>query len=218
MKKFSELNDVTKRQLGVCRMVDAVFSGILLGTTSYALVSVSPTERPYAFTACTVGFCHALAGLVKSLVRKENFSKRFKRLTCSCLEIMTVPMINIELYLKSEQSNPLALGHGLFVVPLAFDVMTKIASSDEGNETAATETLKDLTILGNIVSLLFLAANENVTVYGLMALAAFTAKYGAILMENLLTGTGEGTSLVSYAILMGLVPVALRSRSVQVAA
>uniref|UniRef100_A0A1B0AB41 Uncharacterized protein n=1 Tax=Glossina pallidipes TaxID=7398 RepID=A0A1B0AB41_GLOPL len=193
-------------------MVDAVFSGILLGTTGYAMVSVSPIERPYAYTACTVGFCHAIAGLVKSLVSQKNVTKRFKRLTCSCLEIMTVPMINIELYLKSEQSNPLALGHGLFVVPLAFDVITKVAPNEEGDEIA-TQTLKDLTILGNIISLLFLAANENISVYGLMALAAFTAKYGAILMDNLLAGTGEGTSLVAYAILLGLVPMALRSGS-----
>uniref|UniRef100_A0A1B0BPG2 Uncharacterized protein n=1 Tax=Glossina palpalis gambiensis TaxID=67801 RepID=A0A1B0BPG2_9MUSC len=198
-------------------MVDAVFSGILLGTTGYAMVSVSPIERPYAYTACTVGFCHALAGLVKSLVSKKNFTKRIKRLTCSCLEIMTVPLINIELYLKSEQSSPLALGHGLFIVPLAFDVITKVAPNEEGDEIA-TQTLKDLTILGNIISLLFLAANENISVYGLMALAAFTAKYGAILMDNLLTSTGEGTSLIAYAILLGLVPMALRSGSVDLPA
>uniref|UniRef100_A0A1A9UZ95 Uncharacterized protein n=1 Tax=Glossina austeni TaxID=7395 RepID=A0A1A9UZ95_GLOAU len=193
-------------------MVDAVFSGILLGTTGYAMISVSPAERPYAFTACTVGFCHAIAGLAKSLVSHKNVTKRVKRLTCSCLEIMTVPMINIELYLKSEQSNPLALGHGLFIVPLAFDVITKVAQNEEGNEIAA-QTLKDLTILGNIISLLFLAANENISVYGLMALTAFTAKYGAILMDNLLSSTGEGTSLIAYAILLGLVPMALRSGS-----
>uniref|UniRef100_A0A1A9ZZD1 Uncharacterized protein n=1 Tax=Glossina pallidipes TaxID=7398 RepID=A0A1A9ZZD1_GLOPL len=187
-------------------MVDAVFSGILLGTAGHALVSVSPLQHPYAFCACAVGFCHALASLAESIACEDRCTLCFKRLTCSCIEIMTLPMLNIEFYLKSEQSSPLALGHGLFVVPLAFDLLTKVSPSAEG-EDDSTRTLKDLTILGNIVSLLFLAANENNAVYGMMVVAAFIAKYGAMFMDSLITGTGECTGLSGYSLLFGLVPM-----------
>ncbi|KAI9588898.1 hypothetical protein GQX74_007067 [Glossina fuscipes] len=191
-------------------MVDAVFSGILLGTTGHALVSVTPFQHPYAFCACAVGFCHALAGLVESIACEDRCTTCFKRLTCSCIEIMTLPMLNIEFYLKSDQSSPLALGHGLFVVPLAFDLLTKVSPNAE-TEDISTRTLKDLTILGNIVSLLFLAANENNAVYGMMVLAAFIAKYGAMFMENIIAGTGECTGLLGYSLLFGLVPMALKT-------
>uniref|UniRef100_A0A1A9W249 Uncharacterized protein n=1 Tax=Glossina brevipalpis TaxID=37001 RepID=A0A1A9W249_9MUSC len=189
---------------------NVVVNGILLGSTGHALVSVSPFQHPYAFCACAVGFCHAFAGLVESIACEDRCATCFKRLTCSCIEMMTLPMLNIDFYLKSEQSSPLALGHGLFVVPLAFDLLTKV-SPNADVEDISTQTLKDLTILGNIVSLLFLAANENNAVYGMMVLAAFIAKYGAMIMDNIIAGTGECIGLLGYSVLFGLVPMALKN-------
>lgn len=202
-------------------MVDAIFNSLLVGSSGYALSLVAPAEHPFIFTACAVGLCHGILGLYGNIVEGSSNSQRaadaptaddsamcqFQNLTQTCVDIVTVPLINIDLYMQSQQSSALALGHGLFVVPLVFDLSFKIFDSEgDGN---ATETLKELTILGNIVSLVFLSVNENNLTYGLMAMSALLAQFGSNAMENILRGSGANIALMGYSLMFSLIPEAI---------
>lgn len=196
-------------------VMDTIFNGLILGTSGYAMCMIKPAEQPFAFSACVVGFCHGCVGLYTRFVGNSCSSEgkctnSMKRLTTSCVEIISVPLVNMDLYHCSQQSSALALGHGLFIIPLAFDLSLKLFSAD-GDEGESTAVLIDLTVLGNIVSLLFLAINESNTPAGLMALSAFIGFSGSLLMEYLLPGTGECTMLAGYAGLFAFLPEALKA-------
>lgn len=197
-------------------ILDTVFNGLLMGTSGYSMLTLNPLEHPFAFSASAVGFCHGCAGIYTRFLDSSCGAEgsdgkcvnSLKKLTTSCIEIVTVPLINMDLYRSSQQSSALALGHGLFIIPLAFDLSWKFFATDvEEGESAAV--LKDLTILGNIVSLLFFAVNESNCPAGIMSLLAFSANYGSVMMESLLSGTGENFCLGVYALLLSLVPSAL---------
>ncbi|XP_073828395.1 uncharacterized protein [Musca autumnalis] len=203
-------------------MVDAIFNSLLVGSSGYALSLVTPGEHPFIFTACAVGLCHGILGLYGNIVEGSSNSQRAnetpiaddswicktQNLTQSCIDIITVPLINIDLYMQSQQSSALALGHGLFVIPLAFDLSFKVFDTAEGDGNA-TETLKELTVLGNIVSLVFLSVNENNLPYGLMAMSALLAEYGSSAMENMLRGSGANIALMGYSLFFSLIPEAI---------
>lgn len=196
-------------------VMDTIFNGLMLGTSGYAMYTINPAEQPFAFSACVVGFWHGCVGLYTRFLDSNcgedgKCTNRLKRLTTSCVEIITVPLINMDLYKNSQQSNALALGHGLFIIPLAFDMSLKVFAG-EGEEGESTAILIDLTVLGNIVSLLFLAINESNTPAALMALSAFIGYSGSLLMEYLLPGSGENTMLAGYAAVFGFLPAAIKA-------
>ncbi|XP_061401733.1 uncharacterized protein LOC133337530 [Musca vetustissima] len=203
-------------------MVDAIFNGLLVGSSGYALSLVAPAKHPFLFTACAVGLYHGVFGLYANIIEgrsnsqksldppsaEDSFMRKAQHITQCCVDIMTVPLINIDLYMLSEQSSSLALGHALFVVPLVFDLTFKIFDNEDG-EDSATETLKELSILGNVVSLVFLSVNENNLIYGLMAMSALLAQFGSNVMENMLRGSGANIALMGYSLLLSLIPEAI---------
>lgn len=206
-------------------MVDAVFNSLLVGSSSYALAVVEPMEHPFIFTACAVSLCHGLLGFYSNIKEglsnsqlaandsttqsNDSWVQQFHSLTQSCVDIISVPLINIDLYQMSQQSSPLALGHGLFIVPLIFDLSFKLL--DVERDASGTETLKELTTLGNIVSLVFLSANENHLPYGLMAMSAFFAQYGSMFMESSYKGSGANAALLGLSMFFAMIPTALSS-------
>ncbi|KAM7349302.1 uncharacterized protein ACRADG_008305 [Cochliomyia hominivorax] len=197
-------------------IMDALFNGLLVGTSGYAMYVVKPSEHPIAFTAAAVGFCHGCAGIYTRFIDSSCDSEgsegkctnNFKKLTSNCMEIVTVPLVNMDLYGSSDQSNALALGHGLFIIPLAFDMTFKFFGT-EGDGDESTAILKDLTVLGNIVSLLFFAVNESNFAAGIMSFAAFFSYSGSMVMEYMLRGTEENSCLAGYALFFAYLPQAL---------
>ncbi|KAI8121680.1 hypothetical protein CVS40_7359 [Lucilia cuprina] len=197
-------------------ILDTVFNGLLIGTTGYSMFAVNPAEHPFAFTASFVGFCHGCTGIYTRFFDSScgaegsegKCTNRVKKLTSSCMEIITVPLANMDLYRSSKQSSALALGHGLFIIPLAFDLTFKFFAT-EGDEGESTAILKDLTVLGNIVSLLFFAVNENNLPAGIMSLSAFFSYSGSMVMEYMLNGTEEKSTLAGYALFFACMSSAL---------
>lgn len=220
------------------KMYKYFLNGLLLGSSGYGLYRIPPAESPYAFTACAVGFTHSLIGLWRgkctcpepsitaaSAAQDQQTGQtgaeggsggsggsgaRLQDIVSCCLDVVVVPLLNIEFYLRSEQSNPLAMGHGLFLVPLMFDICHKLYDSNASDDLS-TQALKELTILGNLVSLLFLSANESNGIYGVIAIEAFAAKYCALILENLSAGTGQIFCAVCYSLLFTMIPIALSS-------
>jgi len=180
--------------------VSTVLNVLLCGATGFGFYKIGPSEHPYAFTACVFGFCHGLFGLVSSLTGDEN-AKKVTDATTSIMEILPLPLVNVDLYLAAE-SNNIALGHGLFIVPLAVSVILSLFKGESGDEGegSALDTLKTLTILGNITSLLYLSINESSWNLAGMAFLAFMAKFGAKFFEEQISeGSGEPVTYLSWS-------------------
>ncbi|XP_016942101.1 uncharacterized protein [Drosophila suzukii] len=180
--------------------VSTVLNVLLCGATGFGFYKIGPSEHPYAFTACVFGFCHGLFGLVSSLTGDEN-AKKVTDTTTSIMEILPLPLVNVDLYLAAE-SNNIALGHGLFIVPLAVSVILSLFKGESGDEGegSALDTLKTLTILGNITSLLYLSINESSWNLAGMAFLAFMAKFGAKFFEEQISeGSGEPVTYLSWS-------------------
>ncbi|XP_036318886.1 uncharacterized protein LOC118733553 [Rhagoletis pomonella] len=189
-----------------------VFNGLLVGASGLALYSIQPAEHPYAFSACAFGLCHGLLGIIHAYKKGDEGDRcnKIREISTSVMEIIQLPLINIELYLASSETSALALGHALFIIPLAFDLIAKLLT-EEGDDSN-TNTLKDLTILGNIVSLTFLAVNESNHTYICMAITAFLTKYGATLLDSYWEGTLENTVLTGYSLFTFLANYALTGK------
>ncbi|XP_016971788.1 uncharacterized protein LOC108039337 [Drosophila rhopaloa] len=181
--------------------VSTVLNVLLCGATGFGFYKIGPSEHPYAFTACVIGFCHGLFGLVSGLTGDDNAKKVTETTTCF-MEIIPLPLVNVDLYLGAE-SNNIALGHGLFIVPLAVSVILNLVKgegSGEDGEGGVVETLKTLTVLGNITSLLYLSINESSWNLAGMAILAFMAKFGGQFCEEQVTeGSGEPVTYVSWS-------------------
>ncbi|KAH8408837.1 hypothetical protein KR009_001993 [Drosophila setifemur] len=178
-----------------------VLNVLLCGATAFGIVKIgSPGDHPYAFTACVIGCCHGVLGLINIFAESDS-TRSLKETTSSIMEIVPLPLVNVDLYLGAE-SNNIALGHGLFIVPLAISVILGMVKG-EGQSTddyGTLHTLKTLTILGNITSLLYLAINESSWNLAGMAFLAFMAKFGARFCEEQVSdGSGEVVTYVSWS-------------------
>ncbi|XP_017021742.1 uncharacterized protein [Drosophila kikkawai] len=157
---------------------------VLCGATGFGLFKIGPSEHPWAFTSCLIGFTHGLVGLVGILADDDN-AKKMQIKTGGILEIVSLPLVNVDLYLETAESNNIALGHGLFMVPLTVSVILAFWKDEGAIDVSGTvQTLKVLTILGNITSLAFVMINESSVIMGGMAVLAFMAKFGADLCEE----------------------------------
>ena len=184
-------------------VADLLVNTMLAGASGWAMYRMNgPMEHPYGFAASAFGLCHGLLGMIAACKTDDEEQAKIKDISKSIMEIVPLSLVNIELYNMSENSN-LALGHGLFIIPLAFDILAKLFC-DEPNETNATDTLKDLTILGNIASLLYLTVQEGSAWYGGMAAAAFLSRYGAMLIEHYSEGNGALATVFFDAVFFGL--------------
>ncbi|XP_068141361.1 uncharacterized protein [Drosophila tropicalis] len=175
--------------------VSGLLNAILCGASGYGCFMIKPGEHPYAFTGCVVGLCHGLLGLVNCFSDDSNVNNAKEKSTCF-MEIVPLPLINVDLYFGSA-SNNLALGHGLFIVPMAVSALLGLFKDEEG-QGEAVETLKTLTILGNITALLYLAINDGSWKLGGMAFLAFMAKFGAQFGEEQSEGAGEPITYLSW--------------------
>jgi len=165
---------------------------LLMGTSGFALSKIPPKECPYAFSACCIGFCHGLFGVLAKAMDDNEDVQKCRKYTKAWMELVPLPLVNMELYYMSSTPN-LAVGHGLFIVPLVGELIF-----NDNEETYST--LKELTIIGNIVSLTFLAINESSYMYAGMAAVAALSRYGGMFMENQKEGTGDNVSTIFDAL------------------
>ncbi|XP_037726277.1 uncharacterized protein LOC119557565 [Drosophila subpulchrella] len=188
-------------------LMDALFNSLLVVSSGYAMYTLQPLETPYGYATAALSLVHGLLGVVRAASNDDDECNRVRLITSGIMEIVPLPLTNIELYLKS--SNPsLALAHGTFVVPLVYDLMAKMGD----NEDTSTETLKELTLLGNVVSLLFLGVNQSSNLYGGMAAIAFGARYGSVILDYYWEGLGVDFTLLAHSMFVVLMTMTLSAK------
>ncbi|XP_064555678.1 uncharacterized protein LOC135440443 [Drosophila montana] len=188
--------------------MDALFNSLLVVSSGYAMYTLHPTQTPYGYAAAAVSLVHGLLGVMRAANNDDDECNRLRQITSGIMELVPLPLTNIELYLKSSSPH-LAMAHGCFLVPLAFDVVSKWRDIEDNS----TVTLKDLTLLGNVVSLLFLGVNQSSNVYGGMAAIAFAARYGSVMFDYYWEGLGVHFNLLANSAFIVLMAMTLTTKS-----
>lgn len=188
------------------KAVAGVLNAILCGSTIFGFIKIAPAEHPYAFTACVIGFCHGLCGLIKVAVGDNETAKSVLEATTNIMDLIPLPLVNLDIYLKGE-SNNIALGHGLFIVPLAVDMIISLIK-DKGEESTGP-TLRTLTLLGSITSMVYLAINESSWIYGGIAISAYMARFGADYLDEKIDNSKVPINLLSYSCFYVLTTLAI---------
>ncbi|KAH8237608.1 hypothetical protein KR038_002513, partial [Drosophila bunnanda] len=190
-------------------MMDALFNSLLVVSSSYAMYTLHPLDTPYGYCVATLSLVHGLIGVVRSSRNDGDGDEcsRIRLITNGMMEIVPLPLTNIELYLRS--SNPgLALPHICFLVPLVYDLVAKMRDTEDH----ATETLKELTLLGNAVSLLFLGINQGNRLYGDLAIIAFLGRYGSSILDYYWEGLGSDFNLLAHSLYVILMTITLSAK------
>ncbi|XP_030384546.1 uncharacterized protein LOC115631843 [Scaptodrosophila lebanonensis] len=179
-----------------------VYNSLLLGSASYAAWCIDSDTYPCAFAACVVGGVSALVGILRALFgsgQAEEYRK-LRDVNSGVLELVPLPLVNIDLYAESQGMGALALGHCVFVVALSFDLGCSLAK--DRKDCDISEMLRDLTVMGNIISLGFLAFMERNFIYVRMALIMGVMKYGSLFVDSIHEGVGEDLQVLGTAIFL----------------
>ncbi|XP_017077972.1 uncharacterized protein LOC108112547 [Drosophila eugracilis] len=185
-------------------MLRALTNLLLIASSMYAMYSLTPAEHPYAYTAASFSLVHGLLGLVRSYIEEPEECGRDFMISSSILEVILLPLANVEFYLLSDKSD-VALVHGLSLIPLFYDMICKIGDDWD----SSTETLKDLALLGNVGSTAYLAVNDGIPIYGGVAATALMARYGAALVDSFKQGLGASIGNLGHAGIVALMTYAL---------
>ncbi|KAM8717101.1 hypothetical protein ACLKA7_003899 [Drosophila subpalustris] len=182
-----------------------VYNSLLLLTSGLAARKISLQKHPYAFSACVVGGAVAVLGLIRVIFGDDRDPQQFQILrdvSHSVMEMVPLPLVNMELYIVSHGVGPLALGHGIFVLPLLLDLRCSIVKDRKNCDF--TETLRDLLVLGNIVSLGYLSVREGNFLYMRMAITMGMVKYIPIFLDSIQDSAGEDLIVCGSALFFWL--------------
>ncbi|EDX02998.1 uncharacterized protein LOC6526073 [Drosophila yakuba] len=185
-------------------VVGALVNLLLISACVYTMYSLTPADHPYAYLAASFSLVHGLLGLLRSYTEEPDECGRTFMISASILEVIPLPLANIEFYLVSDQSG-VALVHGLSLIPLFYDMIGKLGEDWD----SSTETLKDLALLGNIVSTLYLAIKDGKNLYYAVAATAFLARYGSSLVDRCNEGLSHVVGTLGNAGIMALMTYTL---------
>ncbi|KAH8385365.1 uncharacterized protein LOC110177029 [Drosophila serrata] len=179
------------------------YNGILLYTAVSSGCKMQPEEHPLALVACMVGGITAVFGLLRVIFAsgQPEECRKLRDITHGVLELVPLSLTNMDLYMQSTGWSAVTLGHGFFLLPLLCDMRCCLAKNRV--DCGISDSLKDLTILGNIVSLGFLAFVERNFLYLRMMLVMAAIRYGVVLVDSIRENAGEdlqvcGTALFLY--------------------
>ncbi|KAH8260312.1 hypothetical protein KR026_009295 [Drosophila bipectinata] len=188
-----------------------IYNGVLLGTSVMSARKMDLEQHPFALAACVVGGVSAIVGLLRVLFAsgQPEECRKMRDITHGVLELVPLPLANMNLYLKSTGWSPIALGHSFFIIALMCDMSCCLAK--ERQDCEMSDSLKNLTVLGNIVSLGFLAFVERNSLYLRMMMVMIVVKYGTILVDSMKENAGEDLQVCGTALFIYLLGKAMDS-------
>ncbi|KAH8333699.1 hypothetical protein KR059_002578 [Drosophila kikkawai] len=179
------------------------YNGVLLYTAVTSACKMQPEEHPFALAACVVGGIAAVFGILRVVFAsgQPEECRKLRDITHGVLELVPLPLTNMDFYMQSTGLSAVTLGHAVFILPLVCDMRCCLAKNRIDCEIS--DGLKDLTILGNLVSLGFLAFVERNFLYLRMMLVMAVVRYGVVLVDSIKENAGEdlqvcGTALFLY--------------------
>eukprot|EP00099_Drosophila_melanogaster_P017521 NP_608385.1 uncharacterized protein Dmel_CG12679 [Drosophila melanogaster] len=185
-------------------VVGALVNLLLILACIYTMTSLTPADHPYAFLAASFSLVHGVLGVVRSFANEPDECGRTFMISAIILEVIPLPLANIEFYLVSDQSG-VALVHGLSLIPLFYDMIGKISEDWD----SSTETLMDLALLGNIGSTLYLAIKDGNHIYFGVAATALLARYGGAIVDSCNEGLSNVVETLGNTGILALMTYAL---------
>ncbi|XP_064539971.1 uncharacterized protein LOC135429567 [Drosophila montana] len=180
----------------------------LIGACCYGIYALTPAEHPYGYTAAAFCFVHGLLSLVRSLGEDEECGPaRSFSVSTGIVDVIPLPLANIEFYLQSSQSG-MALVHALSLILLLYDMMGSLGDDWD----RATETVKDLSLLGNVASGAYLGVQEENYYHVGVAASAGIARYGSSLVSTIVPAAGPHVNTLSKAAIIGLMTYSLTNK------
>ncbi|SPP79166.1 uncharacterized protein LOC117581923 [Drosophila guanche] len=195
------------------RFARCLYNSFLLCTALRAVQQLQPEEHPFAYAACAVGVVVSGLGLLRVIFAsgQPNECRRLRDVCHGLLELAPLPLANMDLYMQSTgMLSALTLGHACFVLPLSCDLCCSLFKGRQDCDTA--DSLRNLTILGNIVSLGFLGIMEGNFFYIRMMLVMFAVRYGGVLMDSMQEEASEDLQLCGTALFFHLLGKALEAK------
>ncbi|XP_030377822.1 uncharacterized protein LOC115626581 [Scaptodrosophila lebanonensis] len=184
---------------------EAFFNILLIAACCYAMYSLTPADNPYGYVAAAFCFVHGFLDLLQAFAAEESDEcSPILVLSASIIAAILLPLANIEFYLKSDMSG-VALVHMMSFIPLLYDMLGKMCDDWD----AATDTLNELVLTGNVLSISFLAVQTGNPMYGGIAAIAFFGRYGSELIDKFVDGLGPYISTLSNAAVIGLMTYSL---------
>lgn len=167
------------------------YNSLLLVTSGLTASKMTFACQPFACCACMVGGAVAVLGLLRVLfARKPEDLRMLRDINRGVLELLPLPLVNMELYGLSQGSfSPLVLGHCVSILPLLLDLNCSLFRQRKNCDLS--ETLRDVTMLGNIISLGYLAYQECNMIYTRMSVVMFAVKYLPVILNMVNDSTGE---------------------------
>ncbi|EDW52044.1 uncharacterized protein LOC6611583 [Drosophila sechellia] len=188
-----------------------VYNGLLLASAVCTGRKMQSEQHPFAMVACVVVGFSAVFGLLRVIFAsgQPEECQQLRDITSGVLELAPLPLANMDFYMQSTGLSPIALGHAFFVLPLFCDLGCSLAK--DRRDCAFSDSLRNLTILGNIVSLGFLAYVERNFLYLRMVLVMIVVKYGVVLVDSIKEDAGEDLQVCGTALFMHLLGKAVVS-------
>ncbi|XP_017060373.1 uncharacterized protein LOC108100817 [Drosophila ficusphila] len=181
-----------------------IYNGLLLSSAVFSGRKMHPEEHPFALAACVVVGVSAVCGLLRAIFAsgQPEECRKLRDITHGVLELVPLPLANMDLYMQSTGMSAIALGHAFFVLPLICDLGCSLAKNRR--DCSFSDSLKDLTVLGNIVSLGFLAFVERNFRYFRMMMVMIVVKYGVVLVDSIREDAGEDLQVCGTALFIHL--------------
>lgn len=167
------------------------YNSLLLMTSGLTVSQMMPSCHPFACGACVVGGTVAVLGLLRVLfASKPDEMAVVRDINRGLLELLPLPLVNMELYRRTQGTcSPLVLGHCVVLFPLLLDLNCSV--KQQQSNCNLSDTLRDLTMLANIISLGYLAYREANSIYLQMSASMLLVKYTPVLLDYVNDGTGE---------------------------
>ncbi|EDV96053.1 GH16031 [Drosophila grimshawi] len=185
---------------------EAVSYLVLVGASFYGLYALTPADQPYGYLAAAFCFIHGLISLVRTIQGSEDCARSYF-VSMAIVEVLPLPLANIEFYRQTSQCG-LAFIHGISLILLLYDVMGSLG--DDGDR--ATDTVKDLTLVGNIISGTYLGIQEEKYFHVGAAASAGIARFGSHLVGYFLPSAESHVDTLSRAAIIGLMTYSLTSK------
>lgn len=146
---------------------------VLALMAAYAAYNMPPEENPYAFVASSIGLLYGVYGMVGG---QELHDSIVKGVVDDLLDFVPLAMVNVQIY--EMLGNPYAKVHALSVVPFGLDLVAKLFG--DACDDVATQTLKHVSNLANVISLLSLSYAEGNYMFGCVGLSYAAAHVGIV--------------------------------------
>ncbi|KAH8273641.1 hypothetical protein KR018_005548 [Drosophila ironensis] len=181
-----------------------IYNGLLLGTAVLSARKMNLDQHPFALTSCVVGGVAAIFGLLRVIFAsgQPGECRKLRDITHGILELVPLPLANMNLYFFSTGCSAITLGHAFFMFPLVCDLACSL--STELIDCDLSDSMKNLTVLANIVSLSFLAFVERNFLYMRMAMVMIVVKYGLVMVDSMKMEVSEDLQMCGTALFLHL--------------